>query len=153
MKSVGDDLGGSEGAAGLGLPVLLRGPVPLANNKPKLGGPRLPLPLLDVRPSHPLLPGPERAVVPGVVQLQPILDAGVCGHPGLQPVPRAVQAGQFFLLIQNFPFTGPKEGRIFRCLMSEWLRLKHIFVHRIHIMFIAVYIIRVDFTNLVIIVQ
>ena len=52
MKSVGDDLGGSEGAAGLGLPVLLRGPVPLANNKPKLGGPRLPLPLLDVRPSH-----------------------------------------------------------------------------------------------------
>ena len=60
---------------------------------------------------------------------------------------------QFFLLIQNFPFTGPKEGRIFRCLMSEWLRLKHIFVHRIHIMITAVYIIRVDFTNLVIIVQ
>jgi len=63
---------------------------------------------------------------------------------------------QFFLLIQNFPFTGPKKGRIFRCLMSEWLRLKHIFVHIIHMMIVTkfrVYIIRIDFTNLVIVVQ
>jgi len=61
---------------------------------------------------------------------------------------------QFFLLIQNFPFTGPKKGRIFRCLMSEWLRLKHVFVHIIHMMIVTVvYIIWIDSTNLVIVVQ
>ena len=45
-------------------------------------------------PAHPLLSVPEGSVVPGVcVQLEPLLDAGVSRHPGLQPVPRAVQAG------------------------------------------------------------
>ena len=52
MESVGDDLGGGEGTAGLRLPVLLRGPVPLAHHEAQLGGPRLPLTLLNIRPAN-----------------------------------------------------------------------------------------------------
>ena len=94
LESVWNDLGGSEGAGGRGLHVLLAGPVGLTHHEPELGHLRLGSPLLNVCPSYSLLSQFCRFPVHQIrSELEPILNGTVLRHLASHLLPSSVQAG------------------------------------------------------------
>jgi len=129
MKSVGNNLGSRESTASCSFLIFSAGPISLSNNKPKLGNPGLGLPLLKVRPPHPLLSLPRRFIF-FITQFKPVFNGVVLRHPGPHLVSSSIQTGQFFLFIQYFPFTGPKKRLFSFCiLMSYWLTFTEIKIY------------------------